>query len=89
MYGRREDGARQVERGALGGFDDGILFTVQAVTPVASKLPADMLVGANAEHDAVIESVEQGIRAVKNYREDNPEEYTLWRAAVINSDKSL
>ena len=39
--------------------------------------------------DTVIESVEQGIRAVKNYREDNPEEYTLWRAAVINSDKSL
>lgn len=38
--------------------DDGILFTVQAVTPVASKLPADMLVGANTEHDAVIESAQ-------------------------------
>ena len=38
--------------------DDGILFTVQAVTPVASKLPADMLVGTNTEHDAVIESAQ-------------------------------
>ena len=45
--------------------------------------------GEDTTIDAVIESVEQGIRAVKNYREDNPEEYTLWRAAVINSDKSL
>ena len=38
--------------------NDGILFTVQAVTPVASKLPADMLVGTNTEHDAVIESAQ-------------------------------
>ncbi|MBK4157806.1 hypothetical protein GWO69_10395 [Corynebacterium macginleyi] len=38
--------------------------------------------------DKVIASVERGIRAVKNYREDFPDEYTLWRAAVINSTKS-
>ncbi|QKF07074.1 cell wall-binding protein [Berryella wangjianweii] len=38
--------------------DPGINFTVAAVTPVESKLPADMLVGANTEHDAVIESAQ-------------------------------
>ena len=38
--------------------------------------------------DEVIASVEHGIRAVKNYREDFSDEYTLWRAAVINSTKS-
>lgn len=35
--------------------DDGILFTVAAVSPMESNLPGDMLVGANTEHDAVIE----------------------------------
>lgn len=35
--------------------DDGILFTVAAASPVASKLPSDMLVGDNTEHDSVIE----------------------------------
>lgn len=35
--------------------DDGILFTVAAASPVASKLPSDMLVGDNTEHDTVIE----------------------------------
>lgn len=34
---------------------DGILFTVAAASPVASKLPSDMLVGDNTEHDSVIE----------------------------------
>ncbi|GAB2501042.1 hypothetical protein CATRI_02365 [Corynebacterium atrinae] len=31
-----------------------------------------------------IRRVKDGIRAVKNYRDDNPEEYGLWRAAVLN-----
>lgn len=50
-----------------------------------------IFVDAEGEEDSideVIASVEHGIRAVKNYREDFPDEYTLWRAAVINSTKS-
>ncbi len=38
--------------------DPGINFTVVAVAPMESNLPADMLVGANTEHDAVIEAVQ-------------------------------
>ncbi|WKD56923.1 hypothetical protein CAPI_01745 [Corynebacterium capitovis DSM 44611] len=34
--------------------------------------------------EATIESVEQAIRAVRNYRLDNAEEYELWRNAVLN-----
>ncbi|ART22019.1 hypothetical protein CBE89_11350 [Corynebacterium striatum] len=45
--------------------------------------------GESDNFDAVIDAVEHGIRAVRNYREDFPEEYNLWRAAVINSDKSV
>ena len=45
--------------------------------------------GESDNFDAVIDAVENGIRAVRNYREDFPEEYNLWRAAVINSDKSV
>ena len=35
--------------------------------------------------ERTIESVDQAIRAVENYREDNPEEYELWRNAVRNA----
>ena len=45
--------------------------------------------GDDKNIDEVKEAVEYGIRAVKTYREDNPEEYQLWRAAVINSDKQV
>ncbi|MDO5031253.1 hypothetical protein [Corynebacterium sp.] len=45
--------------------------------------------GEDHNIDEVIAAVEHGIRAVKNYREDMPEEYNLWRNAVINSDKSV
>ncbi|MDN6551839.1 MAG: hypothetical protein L0L28_03575 [Corynebacterium flavescens] len=45
--------------------------------------------GKDDSIDAVMEAVAHGIRAVKNYREDMPEEYHLWRAAVINSENSL
>ncbi len=38
--------------------DPGINFTVVAAAPMESNLPADMLVGANTEHDAVIETVQ-------------------------------
>ncbi|WP_257159339.1 hypothetical protein [Corynebacterium cystitidis] len=34
--------------------------------------------------DFVVEAVKSSIRAVRNYREDNEEEYRLWRAAVLN-----
>ncbi|MDY3128175.1 MAG: hypothetical protein SOW59_08670 [Corynebacterium sp.] len=36
----------------------------------------------------IVAEVEKAIRAVKNYREDNPEEYDLWRAAVLNSSNN-
>ena len=45
--------------------------------------------GEDTTIDTVIESVEQGIRAVKNYREDNPEEYTLWRATRLPLETPL
>ena len=32
-----------------------------------------------------IAAIDNSIRAVRAYREDNPEEYTLWRAAVLNA----
>ncbi|MEJ5927929.1 hypothetical protein WG915_04760 [Corynebacterium sp. H128] len=34
--------------------------------------------------DADIERVEHGIRAARNYRADEPEDFQLWRDAVIN-----
>ncbi|WP_342319062.1 hypothetical protein [Corynebacterium mayonis] len=34
--------------------------------------------------ESTISSVEQAIRAVRNYREDAEDEYQLWRNAVIN-----
>lgn len=37
--------------------------------------------------DADIERVEDGIRAARNYREDEPEDFQLWRGAVINLHK--
>ncbi|HJG42538.1 hypothetical protein ACEE90_10680 [Corynebacterium phoceense] len=45
--------------------------------------------GQDEPIEVVIAAVENGVRAVKNYREDQPEEYQLWRAAVMNSDKQL
>ena len=45
--------------------------------------------GDDKNIDEVAEAVEHGIRAVKNYHEDNPEEYQLWRAAVLNSHRQV
>ncbi len=39
----------------------------------------------DADIEAIIAAVDNGVRAVENYREDQPEEYQLWRAAVLNS----
>jgi hypothetical protein len=38
--------------------------------------------------DEIIDGVENSVRAVENYREDNEEEYRLWRAAVLNSGRA-
>lgn len=57
--------------------------------PIRAISGAVIFVGAEGDDitDDVVEGVENSIRAVHNYREDNPEEYQLWRAAVINTDK--
>ena len=34
--------------------------------------------------DEVVEGIKNTIRAVRNYRQDNEEEYQLWRNAVLN-----
>ena len=39
--------------------------------------------------DDEIESIENGIRAVKNYREDQPEEFRLWHDAVVNLTRGV
>ncbi len=51
-YGRQKADGMDATANSV---DDGILFTVVAASPVASKLPSDMLVGDNTEHDSVIE----------------------------------
>ncbi|MBV7282003.1 MULTISPECIES: hypothetical protein [unclassified Corynebacterium] len=45
-----------------------------------------LFVGADGSDisDDDIEQVRSGIRAVDNYRQDEPEDYALWRAAVLN-----
>ncbi|RNE48839.1 hypothetical protein [Corynebacterium alimapuense] len=43
--------------------------------------------GQDISLDAIRE-VKDGIRAVRNYREDNVEDYQLWRAAVLNLGSS-
>lgn len=46
---------------------------------------------ANEDHDiqTVVDVVEDGIRAVKNYREDHAQEFSLWRAAVLNAKNNV
>lgn len=40
--------------------------------------------GGKSIDDDVVEETKNTIRAVRNYREDNEEEYQLWRNAVLN-----
>lgn len=40
--------------------------------------------GGKSIDDDVVEEIKNTIRAVRNYREDNEEEYQLWRNAVLN-----
>ena len=40
--------------------------------------------GGKSLDDDVVEEIKNTIRAVRNYREDNEEEYQLWRNAVLN-----
>ena len=48
-----------------------------------------IFVGAKGEdvEDAEIERISDGIRAAKNYRDDFPQEFLLWRRAVYNLRK--
>lgn len=60
--------------------------------PIRSICGPVIFVHAEGEEesvDRVLKAVDLGIRAVKNYRDDNPDEYALWRAAVMNSDNSV
>ena len=34
--------------------------------------------------DDIVDQIKQAIRAVRHYRDDNPEEYELWHNAVLN-----
>lgn len=45
--------------------------------------------GRNGESidDDIVEQIKQTIRAVRNYREDNPQEFELWENAVLNMGK--
>ncbi|WKD60436.1 hypothetical protein CCICO_01920 [Corynebacterium ciconiae DSM 44920] len=54
--------------------------------PTAAICGPVIFVGADGTDitDADIEQVRAGIRAVHNYREDEPEDYALWRGAVLN-----
>ncbi|MBV7295483.1 hypothetical protein KRX51_06060 [Corynebacterium sp. TAE3-ERU12] len=54
--------------------------------PTTAVSGAVIFVGAEGEDitDEEIERVNQGIRAVKRYREDHPEEFNYWRSAVLN-----
>ena len=40
--------------------------------------------GGKSIDDDIVEQIKQAIRAVRNYREDNPEEFQLWQNAVLN-----
>ena len=40
--------------------------------------------GGHSIDDDIVEQVKQAIRAVRNHREDNEEEFRLWENAVLN-----
>lgn len=40
--------------------------------------------GGQSIDDEIVDEIEQSIRAVRNYREDNEEEWALWENAVLN-----
>ena len=54
--------------------------------PPAAICGTVIFVGAEGEDITLddIRRVKDGIRAVRNYQEDQPEDYRLWRAAVLN-----
>lgn len=54
--------------------------------PTAAISGPVIFVGAEGQDIGLdeIERIKDGIRAVRNYREDNEEDYRLWRAAVLN-----
>lgn len=54
--------------------------------PTAAISGPVIFIGAEGQDIGLdeIERVKDGIRAVRNYREDNSEEFGYWRAAVLN-----
>lgn len=54
--------------------------------PAAAVCGPVIFVGAEGQDvdEAEIERINDGIRAAKNYRDDFPEEFQLWRRAVYN-----
>jgi len=54
--------------------------------PTSAISGSVIFVGAEGQDIGLdeIRRVKDGVRAVKNYREDNEEDYRLWRAAVLN-----
>ncbi|MEZ2121626.1 MULTISPECIES: hypothetical protein [unclassified Corynebacterium] len=54
--------------------------------PVSAICGPVIFIGADGADvtEKDIAKVERGIQAVRNYREDEPDEYALWRGAVLN-----
>ena len=40
--------------------------------------------GGHSIDDEIVNEIKQAIRAVRHYRDDNEEEFGLWRNAVLN-----
>ena len=59
--------------------------------PTRAILGPVIFVGEEGEDltDEEIESIHSGIRAVENYKQDNPEEYQLWHGAVVNLTRGV
>ncbi|MBF0581375.1 MULTISPECIES: hypothetical protein [Corynebacterium] len=59
--------------------------------PTRAILGPVLFVGENGADltDEEVESVHNGIRAVENYRADQPEEFNLWHDAVVNLTRGI
>lgn len=85
----REDGAEPNPVASLGRNAAATGNSAFFSDPASAVCGSVIFVGAEGEDVGAqeIERVRDGIRAARNYREDNPEEFGLWRAAVINLAK--
>ncbi|HIW96795.1 MAG TPA: hypothetical protein H9867_10025 [Candidatus Corynebacterium gallistercoris] len=59
--------------------------------PTRAILGPVLFVGEEGQDlsDEEVESIHNGLRAVEHYKEDFPEEFELWRDAVINLTKGV